>query len=698
MDAPRLAPLLLLLLAGCLGRLQSAEDLEVASVPVPEGEPVQPEEVETPDSEEPEGPSEQPEDAPSWISSDEAQPAGGFEVLRKTKYFITGAAVTAEELQAATDSNDQLVKAEFDGLVQTWMNSPDFTEKRRHFFMLALQQDPANRNYQRQLRNTNGLKISPVLNNLEDSIIRTAERIYQEKEDFRSIVYTTEHEVTTATLLILTMLDNPFFLSRIGNPDGASSNSPRDLIDLVYEDGDPDYQSDTSDWRTVDLQFDPTSTEMQEAGPFDDGTNLAFLRSVRDGGTIRLRTPRTACSSPAFFQKWETNADNRFRVHVNQCFIIALGTSFAVDDPTRPNLETLPGLNPQEIPGTADCMGCHKNMDPMLSAYEAHFEYESQRFRPNSVESAEFYNAESGRALGYNPDNNRRDPFYTYQGFPEPYFSFQGVNQQGQNLLSILQATATHPESAMAWTLKVCQYSSSTHCERDDPEMIRVAEAFAASGFRLDVLFYQFFTSKFMTHTYAEDETAYPGAQVSVSRRDHYCQALKVRLREARRVQGRGDLTSNTNLCGQNSKLAEGIPDSSALRGDTGFNLPREASAFSSISLANLCSARPDRVVGGGNRTFVRGDDRAEATISVMVEQLYGFPSGTDLYSETKGRLIKLYALFRSGASICEDAPAVQEAVLLEEPNCGLGLSEQDAMESLFMLACQNPILTTMGL
>jgi hypothetical protein len=58
--------------------------------------------------------------------------------------------------------------------------------------------------------------MTPVREALNESIIRTAERIIDEGEDFRSIVTTNTWEMTTITLIALKMADNPMVLKPNG--------------------------------------------------------------------------------------------------------------------------------------------------------------------------------------------------------------------------------------------------------------------------------------------------------------------------------------------------------------------------------------------------------------------------------------------------------------------------------------------------
>lgn len=634
------------------------------------------------------------------VTSEVATPADPLEVLMRIKYLVTGTAVTRDELDAATNGDGALDAAGFDTLVEDWLASEDFTSKRQSFFELALQQNPADKNYVQQLRNSRNLMPGDVVRNLEASLIRTAERIYSDGEDFRSLFWTTRHEVTTATLMVYKMLDNPIMRPRTGSFDkGNPINSLAEAIRENYEGrSDPMFQSDQSDWRTVELRYAPESTDMREPDGFSGGSNLEILRGIGDEGVVTLRTPRVLCSTPSILQMWQTNRDNRFRALVNQCLIMAVGASFATGDPTVPDVHPLPGVDTEQIPEGTECMGCHKNMDPMLSAFEAHFDYDHQRYRPRSQDDANFYRELSGEYYNYDPASRRN--YFPFESFPLPYFSYQGVNEPGVDLFSLVRQMAEHEDFAEGWALKVCSWASSVPCSRRDPEIARIATEFANSGFQLDRLFHAFFTSKLATHSYKLEESKFPGSQVSIARRDHFCQAIKVRLREVRRAQDRtdGNINQNTDLCASNRSLSEAVPEASVQRGATGFNLPTSNTPFSSISVANLCSSNLSALVGGGSRTFSDNSNNAAEMIELIVSKMYGFPERTQQYDDTIASLTQVYDLYRRSTPQCANPSSLRSALDGSGPACGLALSDRDSMESIVSLACQSPALTALGL
>ena len=212
------------------------------------------------------------------------------------------------------------------------MQSPEFKVKRRQFLESMLQQKPIDGNYFNQFRNTRINNLSGVRTSLQESFIRTAERIIDAREDFRTIITTNEWEVTTLGLLALKMADNPMELNNRGV--WPKNNPINDIRYVIRQDGFYDTIADAEDWRTVTLIHNPSSTDMSEGSQFEDIANAERLRGIEDGGTVELRAPRIGFfTSPSFFQTWLTNIDNDFRVTINQAMIVAIGKTFTPGTP-----------------------------------------------------------------------------------------------------------------------------------------------------------------------------------------------------------------------------------------------------------------------------------------------------------------------------------------------------------------------------
>ena len=234
---------------------------------------------------------------------DVTYPAPALTTLTRVKYVLHGSAVTADELALASGPDGALELEGLEDLVASWMSGERFRAKRRQFLSLQLQQTPGDDNYFNQFRNTQPKSMAPIRDALSMSLVRTAERIIQDGEDFRTIITTNEWEVTTLTLLALKMADNPMVLKKNGVwPKNVAIN------DLKYvtepEKGLYDRKADSRDWRTVTLVHDPDSTDMMTEEEILDPSTAETLRAIPDGGTVTLRAPRLGFfTSPAFFKR-----------------------------------------------------------------------------------------------------------------------------------------------------------------------------------------------------------------------------------------------------------------------------------------------------------------------------------------------------------------------------------------------------------
>ncbi|MBO85235.1 MAG: hypothetical protein CL927_07740 [Deltaproteobacteria bacterium] len=594
--------------------------------------------------------------------------APALTVLTRVKYVLNGGAVTADELGLASDTDGELLPEGLEQLVQTWMSMDRFRDKRRQFLELHLQQIPSDGDYYNQYRNTGTKAMIPVRDALNHSMIRTAERIIDNGEDFRSIVNTTTWEVTTATLLALKMADNPMILK----PNGVwpKNNAINDLRYVTRDLGLYDRELDSADWRTVTLVHNPSSTDMTTEADFMDPDQAAALRAVPDGGSIELRSPRMGFfSSPAFFQVWPTNSDNDFRVIINQAVIVATGQTFSAGDTTQ-----LAGdgaaVDEELFPRDSSCYGCHKNLDVMRPAFLAVYDHTNTR-------------------------HTDADPT-----LPRPGFSFQGQSVEVNGLQEWADALANHPDFAVAWVLKLCQWASSAECSATDESVQVLAWDFASSGYDLTELFASFFTSPLVTQTSDRLDTVAPGAQVSLARYGHYCSAMRARLSDIRVAQGHADeLPAQLDLCredGPTSVLSASLPRDQVVRGSTSLHQPRDATAMVSIAFEGMCSVSAEEIVDASDRAAFHPRNPTQA-LDLMNGLLLGFPPGTDTHDRT-GDLLERTFRALTASPACTSPGDFRAALASDGPTCGLELTDENALRDIWTMACQSPSLTGVGL
>jgi hypothetical protein len=554
-----------------------------------------------------------------------------------------------------TDSQNNLDLNGLSQVLDRWMATPFYEQKLIQFLTIALQQKPTVGYYQTQLNRVGEAAPNKTLirQNLQESFARTALRIIQNESDFREILTTQDWEVTTAVLTALAYAD--------------SSPTPR-FAEFSYR-RIPFRGSDFTDWRTVSLRLLP-SRSPHTFNKFANNAYIANIRAVSDGQSFSLAAPRVGFfTTLPFFETWQTNADNQFRLNTNQTLITALGLTFTSGDPTLPNQAHLNDLDPNHAPAGSDCFGCHKNLDPMRNVFLNHFNPVSFRAR-----------AQVG---------NRND-----------FFAFQGQRSGLRDIYQFAQAVADHPHFAKGWTLRLCHWISSTSCADETEEIERIATVFRDSGYRFNRLIHELVQSPLITNTSFTEDTTLTGAHLSIARKDHFCSALSGRLQAVREARGFSQPRNPSfiDICdGDNNlrQLADAIPADAFARGNVELVLSSKSDLFLSRAYGKFCDAAAPLVVGTQQRhTFRTGN--IGNSLNDMTEHLLGIPSSSPDYVPARDTLQRLYDVGRHG-TICRSDQAL-ETSLAGALNCGLGLNAVQSLRLAWINSCQSPRLTGVGL
>jgi hypothetical protein len=169
-------------------------------------------------------------------------------------------------------------------------------------------------------------------------------------------------------------------------------------------------------------------------------------------------------------------------------------------------------------------------------------------------------------------------------------FAFQSVIAPMQTIDDFAHLLATHPLVGQAWAQKLCYYVNSAPCNPIDPEFLRIVEQFASSGGTWNTLVRELLASPITTNTSPTATGTTNGAVVAVSRRDHLCAALNNRL-------GFVDICGlDTTLGGRGAALVtiaqivSGMPSDGYGRGSTIPVLPNEPTLFYRAGLENVCA------------------------------------------------------------------------------------------------------------
>ncbi|MDB4946716.1 MAG: hypothetical protein JWP97_6250 [Labilithrix sp.] len=617
------------------------------------------------------------------------EPVGPSVYVPKVKNLLTGLPPTAAELSAVLADPNALK-----GLIDTWLATPEGQAKLGTFLGLAFQQsqflpaDLADMLGSNRLPGS-GTAQAALFANVKESFERTALGIVAEGRPFTETVTSSTYLMTPALMSLLALLDErriddkgtlvdkwfvasnqmtalhfqnttPIPFADSINPANANYLSFYTASNLGTGCPSRDYPANRQSGFVL-AQFlfgtlDRTATCTNGANITDapivaadyttwkkvtvrkpaagEATTRFFdVAKLRTATELVLDTPRVGFfSTAAFLANWRTNTSNLARVTVNQTLIVALGASFEPDGTTIPISES--GLDTQHSDPSSACYACHKLLDPMRGYFQKNL------------------------TLNY---HEQVDPA---QLAITPSFSFAGVTATGSTLEDLARTIASHPRFPGAWVQKLCFYADSAACSEDDPEFVRIADAFKAGSFDFRALVRDLFSSPLVTgaartKTFHDREVV-----VSVSRYDHLCRALTVRL--------------GVNACALDKGvqvLANNLPRDGYARASEQPVLTSDVSMFYRTGTENLCRAVADQVVGTASQAKKYSDASRDAALSDFVANVMALPSSDP-----------------------RSAPALQ--ILKEHYDAAVatGASPVDSLKSTFVLACTSPTAVSIGL
>lgn len=629
----------------------------------------------------------------------------------KVKTLLTGLAPTDDELKAVTADPSALP-----GLIDGWMAQPQFSGKMQDFFTQAFQQTQLQlTDFEDQLGRTSMQAWAPAdrarfVASAMNSFPLTALQLIKEGRPFTEVLTTRRFMLNPPLLSSLAFMEALEF-DDVGNPrpaewvqrrfpkfaytrqtdtmntleqtiDPASPQfmrwydpkpymgvNPRclqypftitpgavarTLANALIHTGDILYggrpgcgsttsqftDADWSDWRMITIRA-PKANE--ERTVFWD---LPRLRS-KDPNQQELvaSTPRVGfLTTLAFLANWPTNGSNLARVTMNQALIVALGKSLADATAVVPITESGAADKDHAKPGTA-CYNCHKVLDPMRNFYRQSMTVNYHAQVPGSLPAEQQVAA----------------------------FELEDISLTNKTggVVELAGIMAGSQRFALAWTQKLCQFANSLSCSEDDPEFLRVADAFRKSNHDFKVLVRTLFSSPLVTQAAVTKTATDVGSTNSVQRREHFCAALQNRL-------GIADaclLLPVTTSTIQN--LAYGLPGSGYSRGSATPLMPRDPDLFFASAVENLCGQMAAKVIDvakcPGSKCW-QGAQPAPA-IADFVRLLMALPPSDPRAADMTQILTDHF----------NDAK-------------GQGQSASDALRSTFVLACSSPLSAASGL
>ncbi len=298
------------------------------------------------------------------------------------------------------------------------------------------------------------------------------------------------------------------------------------------------------------------------------------------------------------------------------------------------------GKDGQHSDPTSPCYSCHQTMDPMRNVFRQVYTYS--------------YHAQ-------------HDPA---QAFSTATFDYLSATAPLTSLDDFASALVQHPLYPVAWTQKLCYYANSSGCSEDDPEFLRVAQAFADSGFDFHTLVLELFSSPLVTGQVTSKSRTDVGETVSIARQDHFCAALTNRLKLTTSLcTGIPDKTTAT-------AVANNIPLDGYLRGADAPALSTAQTPFYRGATEALCGYAASLTVDNDKVPMSRYTSaKKDAAITDFVENIMGI-TPADPNSAAVTLLLQQHY----------DAAVVE------------GATPTEALRSTFITACLSPTSVAIGL
>jgi len=358
------------------------------------------------------------------------------------------------------------------------------------------------------------------------------------------------------------------------------------------------------------------------------------IAAMRGSSELVLHTERVGfLTTPGFFSTWATNEDNSSRVTINQALIVALGKSFEGVAVTDFSSAS---IDADHADPESECYGCHQTLDPMRDFYRASY--------------SNFYGQQT-------------DPERT--GLAGD-FVFGGIEAEGSGIRDLVNILATHPAFPYAWAQKLCYYANSEACPEGE-ELDRIVLAFKEADLDFKVLVRELFSSPLVTGS-ACIAGADSGTTASISRRSTFCSQLSTRL-------------GSPDICGIRTHFRDGTTLQNSLR-DAVASVPDDAFSrsvvepvvISETSLFTRANTEAACTLAAQNGALVFADQTTEEATLALVVSLMGLPV-TDKRHEAALDILRDH---------------VAEALTAEK-------TEEEALQSAFVLACMSPSVAGVG-
>lgn len=568
--------------------------------------------------------------APSTAPAFQPDPPAVY--VAKVKDILVGLPPSDDELAAVTRDPSAL-----GGLIQQWMQLPQYQQKMLVFFELAFQQTQITTADFTDAIPPLGLGIGPqvplLLQNLQESFARTVLALVSMGRPITDAFATHQLMMTTATKELYALLDARHVDDNAVVTDDFATANPTLNITLEASAGpiaiadslnpaSPSYMhfynpsiGTLTGYPDQTCNTDPIVAKVdsyflhnllyggvfahkgsaKQACPTQYTANGQWLDSdFSDWTLVTLRAPNAGEATTTFYDLPSLRTASELVLKTAHAGFFST-PAFGANWPTNTSNQMRVTLNQTLIVATGTAID---GTDPTV---------------PPSTPGLDQEHAQSGQ--GCYGCHQLLDPtrsilantwsWYYYPQSESEYlqqkglFAFQGVVAPVNTIDDFAQLLATHPLVPSAWVQKLCYWANSAACDASDPEFQRLVTDFGKSNLSWSALLLDFLASPIVTHTATTTTAQTTGEVIAVARRDHLCAALDNRL-------GLSDVCGLDAVAGRNqpkttvSEIVSGLPSDGYGRGSPVPVLPNQPTLFYRAGLENICEAVSQIVVDGG--------------------------------------------------------------------------------------------------
>lgn len=632
--------------------------------------------------------------------------------VAKVKNILVGEPPTDAEIAAVTKDPNALA-----GLVDGWMQTPEYTDKMLVFFELAFQQtqitsaDFTDLIPQRGLGQGRGK--NQLVQNVRESFARTVLALLQQGRPLTD-AFTTEQVMMTPALMSLYAFMDARQVGDDGTiSDGFAAQNPGLTItletsqgaipiDQTLTPGDPHYMM----WYSPDL---PTATYGDPAcngiDPITFPANAESLFDLLLGAIPPHRTPagvncpehtasaRSVQLTSDDFSSWKLVTIRRPNAGEATTSFYDLPTLRSASElvlrTPHPGFFSTPAFFANWPTNQSNQMRVTANQAMIVATGHA-FDGGDDTVPPSTPGLDAEHAAPGTLCYGCHQllDPTRSILSSTYSWFyyqqdqkalrdVPGLFAFQGVVKPMATIDDFASALASHPLVAQAWAQKLCYYVNSAPCDPTDPEFQRIVADFGA-GMSWPTLVKELLTSPITTNTRQTVTWTTNGEVIAVSRRDHLCAALNNRLGFVDICQL--GLVKQPAADPTIAQIVSGLPSDGYGRGSTIPVLPNQPTLFYRAGLENLCAAVSQQVIDAPVDPHQPGakhwsSAQPDAAIGDFVSLVMGLTSSDP----------------RAGGARSILSDHFHQAV-------AAGAAPTDALRSTFIVACLSPSFLGIGM